>query len=79
MTSRLSIRSSNASLQNTTALPVWRERATELSSQGALGFTPWIDVERKLGGVISVRSSFSQIMPDYLELKNEIRRIIDTR
>lgn len=58
---------------------VWRERATELSSQGALGFTPWIDVERKLGGVISVRSSFSRIMPDYLELKNEIRRLIDTR
>jgi CubicO group peptidase (beta-lactamase class C family) len=58
---------------------VWRERAHELSSQGALGFTPWIDVERKLGGVISVRSSFSRIMPDYLELKNEIRRIIDTR
>ena len=58
---------------------VWRERATELSSQGALGFTPWIDVQLKLGGVISVRSSFSRIMPDYLELKNEVRRIIDTR
>lgn len=65
-------------------LGVWREKVTtgqlqELSSQGALGFTPWIDVERKLGGVISVRSSFSRIMPDYLELKNEIRRIVDTR
>lgn len=63
---------------------VWRERVTngqlqELSSQGALGFTPWIDVQRKYGGVISVRSSFSRIMPDYLELKKEIRRIIDTR
>ena len=63
---------------------VWREKAMngqlqELSSQGALGFTPWIDVERKLGGVISVRSSFSRIMPDYLELKDEIRRIVDTR
>ena len=63
---------------------VWRERASngqlqDLSSQGALGFTPWIDVERKLGGVISVRSSFSRIMPDYLELKAEIRRLIDTR
>ena len=58
---------------------VWREQLEELSSQGALGFTPWIDVERKVGGVISVRSSFSRIMPDYLELKNEIRNIIDPR
>ena len=62
---------------------MWREKfdlnsgqVQELSSQGALGFTPWIDVERNLAGVISVRSSFSRIMPDYLEIKNEIRRIV---
>ena len=62
---------------------MWRERfdqATgelqEVSSQGALGFTPWIDVERRLGAVLSVKSSFSRVMPDYLELKNEIRRVV---
>jgi CubicO group peptidase (beta-lactamase class C family) len=62
---------------------MWREKfdlnsgqVHELSSQGALGFTPWIDVERNLAAVISVRSSFSRIMPDYLEIKNEIRRIV---
>jgi CubicO group peptidase (beta-lactamase class C family) len=62
---------------------VWREKfdlgtrqVQELSSPGALGFTPWIDVERRLAGVFSVRSSFSRVMPDYLELTNEIRRIV---
>jgi hypothetical protein len=62
---------------------VWREKVDgasqqlqEASSQGALGFSPWIDVERQLAGVLSTRSSFSRVMPVYLELKNEIRRII---
>ena len=62
---------------------VWREKVDgasqqlrEASSQGALGFSPWIDVERQLAGVLSTQSSFSRVMPVYLELKNEIRRII---
>lgn len=62
---------------------VWREkvddaspRLREASSQGALGFTPWVDVERNLAGVLSVQSSFSRVMPVYLELKQEIRRIV---
>jgi len=62
---------------------VWRERmdqATqqlrELSSPGALGFSPWIDVERNLAGVLSAQSSFSRVLPVYLELKEEIRRIV---
>ena len=62
---------------------VWREkmddgsqRVGDASSQGALGFTPWIDVERNLAGVLSVQSSFSRVMPIYLELKKEIGRII---
>ena len=62
---------------------VWRERVEEgsqqlreASSQGALGFSPWIDVERNLAGVLSVQSSFSRVMPVYLELKEEIRRIV---
>ena len=62
---------------------VWREKVDttnqelrEASSQGALGFSPWIDVERKLAGVLSVQSSFSRVLPDYLILKDEIRRIV---
>ena len=62
---------------------MWREKfdlnsgsLQEVSSQGYFGFTPWIDVERNLAGVLSVQSRFSRIMPDYLELKKEIRRIV---
>jgi CubicO group peptidase (beta-lactamase class C family) len=61
---------------------VWREKVDEsqqlreASSQGALGFSPWIDVERNLAGVLSVQSSFSRVIPLYLELKEEIRRIV---
>jgi CubicO group peptidase (beta-lactamase class C family) len=62
---------------------VWRERVhesaqqpREASSQGALGFSPWVDVERNLAGVFSVQNSFSRVLPVYLELKDEIRRIV---
>jgi CubicO group peptidase (beta-lactamase class C family) len=62
---------------------MWREkfdtnsgRLQELSSQGYFGFSPWIDVERNLAAVLSVQSRFSRVMPDYLELKKEIRRIV---
>lgn len=62
---------------------VWREKAREASqqlreasSQGALGFSPWVDVERNLAGVLSVQSSFSRVLPVYLDLKDEIRRIV---
>lgn len=61
---------------------MWREKVdqsgqlVEASSQGALGFSPWIDVERKLAGVLSVRGSFSQALPDYLAVKDQVRRIV---
>jgi hypothetical protein len=62
---------------------MWREKfdlssgtVQELSSQGYFGFSPWIDAERNLAGVLSVQSRFSRVMPDYLELKKEIRRIV---
>jgi CubicO group peptidase (beta-lactamase class C family) len=73
-------------LQARYGVGVWREKVDEASgelreasSQGALGFSPWIDFERNLAGVLSVRSSFSQGMPDYLALKDELRRIISVR
>ena len=62
---------------------VWRERVDgtsgellDASSQGALGFCPWIDFERSLGGVLSTQSSFSRVTPVYLELKKELRQIL---
>jgi CubicO group peptidase (beta-lactamase class C family) len=62
---------------------VWREKMDEgsgelleASSQGALGFSPWIDPKRNLAGVLSAHSSFSRVMPTYLALKEEIRRVV---
>ena len=61
---------------------MWREKTDasgqllEASSQGALGFSPWIDFERNLAGVLSVSSSFSRALPEYLAVKDQIRRIV---
>lgn len=62
---------------------MWREKfdessgqLREASSQGALGFSPWIDFERQLGGALSVRGSFSRALPDYLAVKEQVRRIV---
>lgn len=61
---------------------MWREKVdqsgqlVQASSQGALGFSPWIDVEHNLAGVLSVRSSFSRALPDYLAVKDQVRRIV---
>jgi len=62
----------------------WREVISEsgsireASSQGAFGFSPWIDVERNLAGVLAVKSRASKIIPVYLEMKEIIRDIIDS-
>jgi len=45
----------------------------------ARGFSPWIDFERNLAGVLSVSSSFSRAFPEYLTLKVQIRRIVSLR
>jgi len=61
----------------------WRERsapdgkALEVASQGALGFSPWIDFERGYCGVLSVRSDLTQIYPTYFELKRLIRLALE--
>lgn len=61
----------------------WREviddaGIREASSQGAFGFSPWIDVERNLAGVLAVRSRLTKVMPLYLEMKEIIREIVDS-
>lgn len=63
----------------------WREvidetgHIKEASSQGAFGFSPWIDVDRQLAGVLSVKSRLTQVMPVYVEMKEIIREIIDSK
>ncbi|MBU7014523.1 MAG: beta-lactamase family protein [Theionarchaea archaeon] len=62
----------------------WREvidetgAIKEASSQGAFGFSPWIDVDRNLAGVLAVKSRLTGVMPLYLEMKEIIREIVDT-
>jgi hypothetical protein len=69
-------------LQARYGIGMWREKIDdrgqllEASSQGALGFSPWIDVKRNLAGVLSIRSSFSLALPDYLAVKDQIRRTV---
>ncbi|MBL7999039.1 MAG: serine hydrolase, partial [Candidatus Kapabacteria bacterium] len=48
------------------------------SSQGAFGFSPWIDWNRNVAGVISVRSLMRNVTPTYITLKLLLRNIIDT-
>ncbi|MEM6286244.1 MAG: serine hydrolase domain-containing protein [Bacteroidota bacterium] len=64
-------------------LGVWRERVgsdgalLEASSQGAFGVSPWIDTERRLGGILLVQDRLPEVMGTYLELKRRIRAIVD--
>ncbi|MBU7009581.1 MAG: beta-lactamase family protein [Theionarchaea archaeon] len=50
----------------------------EASSQGAFGFSPWIDVERNLAGVLAVKSRLTKVMSLYLEMKEIVREIVDS-
>ena len=49
----------------------------EAGSQGAFGFSPWIDVDRQLAGVLSVKSRLTKVMPVYVEMEEIIRDVID--
>lgn len=63
----------------------WRERVNPTTgevitsaSQGAFGFSPWIDREHNLAGVLSVRSLGERVMPTYIAMKRLLRDILDT-
>ncbi len=47
------------------------------SSQGAFGFSPWIDRPRNMVGVMSVGSQLQSAMPTYLQVRDVVNRIID--
>jgi CubicO group peptidase (beta-lactamase class C family) len=57
----------------------WRDRvssngrAMQLSSQGAFGFSPWIDRERNLVGVFSVRDRLRNVAPLVQDMQEVIR------
>lgn len=61
----------------------WREvlddkdNLLESSSQGAFGFSPWIDYNRKLVGVLSIFSELKDVYPTYYKMKALIRQILD--
>src|SRR5688572_12561087 len=64
-------------------LGTWRERvdprtnaAVELGSQGATGFSPWLDTERNIAAVFSTRSSQDAIMSTYIALKEAVHRAV---
>lgn len=51
-------------------------RVIEVNSLGAFGFAPWIDHQRKLVGILMVRSEPAQTPPVYFELKDIVREAI---
>jgi serine-type D-Ala-D-Ala carboxypeptidase/endopeptidase len=76
----------DSTLQETRyGIGLWIERkdtasgeSSEISSPGAFGFSPWIDLERNVIGILSVRSLLPKVVPTYLELKKLIRTAIDS-
>jgi CubicO group peptidase (beta-lactamase class C family) len=65
---------------------IWREvndpatgRSIEASSPGAFGFIPWIDRDRGIVGVLTMRGNIGNAMPTYLAMKAIIRATIPTR
>lgn len=51
--------------------------AVQLSSQGAFGFSPWIDVERNLLGVFLVRDRLGQVAPTVEAIQQFLRQEYD--
>ena len=62
---------------------VWREQLgasgalRHASSLGAYGFSPWVDVERELGGALVVLDDGPDVFWTYLELKRRIEAALD--
>ena len=52
-------------------------RAVELSSQGAFGFSPWIDRNRNLAGVLLVYTSLEDAESFYFQLRELVRETVN--
>jgi len=63
----------------------WLERintegqAVDHSSQGAFGFSPWIDLEHNVVGVLSVKDRLTRVYPIYREVKQRIRSELEVQ
>lgn len=55
---------------------VWLESGEAVSSPGALGAYPWIDLRNNVAGLILTRSTFSPSLPVYLRIKQEYQDIL---
>lgn len=55
-----------------------QQPSIEMSSQGAFGFSPWVDYTRNLTGVLAANDQLSRGMPVYLQLRTALSRLILT-
>ncbi|MBM3760497.1 MAG: hypothetical protein FJW36_09655 [Acidobacteria bacterium] len=53
-----------------------QQPSIEMSSQGAFGFSPWVDYTRNLTGVLAANDQLSRVMPVYLQLRTALSRLI---
>lgn len=71
-------------VQNRYGLGCWIEKknanetVAEWGSQGAFGWSPWIDPARGISGVFGVYSDYKSIMGTYLQIKKLTAQAIDT-
>jgi CubicO group peptidase (beta-lactamase class C family) len=62
---------------------VWRDRvgadgrALQVSSQGAFGFSPWIDRERGIAGVFVTRNALPRVYARVAEVQRHVRQAVD--
>jgi CubicO group peptidase (beta-lactamase class C family) len=52
------------------------QNLSEVSSQGRMGFTPWIDMQRGVIGVLATYTPLRQIAPTYRSLRKLLRDIV---
>jgi CubicO group peptidase (beta-lactamase class C family) len=50
----------------------------EVSSTGAFGYTPWIDLKYDLAGVLLVESTYQKSTPVYVALKKALHALLET-
>jgi len=52
--------------------------AFRVSDPGAFGFTPWIDLDLQIGGVLAVRDRVSRVLPHLRKVQDEVRRTVQS-
>jgi hypothetical protein len=54
-----------------------QNRNIEFGSQGAFGWSPWIDTTRQITGVLGAYYTYQQVLPTYLQLKKLVAQVVD--